>query len=339
MNVLSLCTGIGGLDLGLESVGFRAVGMVEIDAFCRRVLDAHWPEVPKHDDIRTAVTWWRDGTSRPAVDVVAGGFPCQPHSVAGERRGIEDERWLWEPFRDVIAATGPPYVIVENVPNLLRTGLIDVLGDLAVLGFDVVWSRFPAAALGAPHLRWRLAVIAAHPDRVPVRLEPWWRGWARRSITAVAGFDGTQWAVAHPDGATWGRQTRDAEPGTGGEPLPAGAAEPGRRGGALAYADRAGLDAGRGLGWSGPPFVGDGGGSVESGLGRGATRIPAGLDERLILPGWTPSWENDIPRTARGVPDKEARLHALGNAVVPAWGAFIGSIVMAHADACREHAA
>jgi site-specific DNA-cytosine methylase len=386
VKALSLCSGIGGLDYGLEVAGFHVAGMVEIDPFCRRVLDKHWPEVPKHDDIRTAVGWWRDGTPRPDVDVVAGGFPCQPHSVAGGQRGIEDERWLWEPFRDVIAAIEAPYALIENVPNLLRTGLHTVLGDLAELGFDVVWIRVPAAALGAPHLRWRLAVIAAHPDRVPVRLEPWWRGWTRRTVTAVSGFDGSEWAVAHPEGDRWGtwwaggsagdstdwpdvaaagverladdvanahRATRGrgravADPESLGRDVGAelreraddrGRSELGRGGCDVADTDGAGLDAGGGLGRAGAPPLGDGGRPVESGVGGGASGLSDRLDGDLTLPDWGPDWEGGLPRTARGVPDKEARLHALGNAVVPAWGAFIGSILMAHRRACLDREA
>jgi hypothetical protein len=76
LNVLSLFTGIGGLDLGLERAGMRVVGQVEIDPYCQQVLAKHWPEVPQHDDVRTAPAWWRSGAARPAVHVVAGGFPC-----------------------------------------------------------------------------------------------------------------------------------------------------------------------------------------------------------------------------------------------------------------------
>src|SRR6266496_2413363 len=77
VNVLSLFSGIGGLDLGLERAGMTVAGQVEIDPWCQRVLAKHWPEVPRHDDVRTAMDWWR-GESRPAVHVVAGGPPCQP---------------------------------------------------------------------------------------------------------------------------------------------------------------------------------------------------------------------------------------------------------------------
>ena len=161
MNVLSLFAGIGGLELGLERAGMTVVGQVEIDPFCRRVLARHWPEVPKHDDVRTAPGWWT-GAVRPAADVVAGGFPCQPFSLAGLRHGTGDERWGWPWMAAVVRAVRPRYVVVENVAALLRDrdAFGWLLGDLADLGFDAEWSVLSACALGAPHPRERLFLVA-----------------------------------------------------------------------------------------------------------------------------------------------------------------------------------
>lgn len=160
MNVLSLFAGIGGLDLGLERAGLAVVGQVEIEPFCRRVLAKHWPEVPRHDDVRTAVEWWRSET-RPAVHVVAGGFPCQPVSEAGRKKAQADARWLWPDFADVVRDLRPAWVVLENVPGLLRRGMGmgDVLGSLAEIGYDAEWDCIPAAAVGALHRRDRVFVI------------------------------------------------------------------------------------------------------------------------------------------------------------------------------------
>lgn len=167
MNVLSLFSGVGGLELGLERAGLTTVGQVEIDPFCQRVLAKHWPEVPRHDDVRTAVEWWGSAV-RPAVDVVAGGFPCQPFSPAGRRQGVADERWGWPWMADVARALRPRYVLVENVPELVRDSDAFgwMLGDLSSLGFDAEWSIVSACAVGAPHPRSRLFVVAyaAHGD-------------------------------------------------------------------------------------------------------------------------------------------------------------------------------
>jgi len=140
VNVLSLFSGIGGLELGLERAGMTVVGQVEIDPWCRKVLAKHWPEVPRHDDVRTCVDWWRS-EPRPAVHVVAGGFPCQPASSAGLRLAQDDERWLWPAMARVVRELRPEYVVLENVVGLLDRGFDEVLGSLASLGFDAEWSR------------------------------------------------------------------------------------------------------------------------------------------------------------------------------------------------------
>ena len=163
LNVLSLFAGIGGLELGLERAGMTTVGQVEIDPYCQRVLARHWPEVDRHDDVRTTAAWW-DAQPRPTVDVVCGGFPCQPFSEAGRRLGTDDPRWGWPWFADVVRAVRPRYVVVENVAALLRhtEAFGSVLGDLATVGFDAEWSVLPACAMGAPHTRERLFLVA-HP--------------------------------------------------------------------------------------------------------------------------------------------------------------------------------
>lgn len=198
MNVLSLFSGIGGLELGLERAGMNVVGQVEIDEFCRQVLARHWPEVPRHDDVRTAVDWWR-GAVRPAVDVVAGGFPCQPFSPAGRRGGVADERWGWPWMAEVVRALRPRYVVVENVRDLVRDpdAFGWMLGDLHEFGFDAEWSVVSACSVGASHRRRRLFVVAyprgeglpgLHEARGRIDLQPAAgdvrRGWATEPAVA-----------------------------------------------------------------------------------------------------------------------------------------------------------
>jgi DNA (cytosine-5)-methyltransferase 1 len=163
VNYLSLFSGVGGLDLGLDRAGMTCVGQVEKDEFCRRVLAKHWPEVPRHDDVRTAPNWWATRT-RPVVHLVAGGPPCQPASRSGLRLGAADPRWGWPWLIDVVRAVGPRYVIVENPPGLLDLGRGEhfgwILSELAALGFDADWSVLSACAMGAPHTRERLFLVA-----------------------------------------------------------------------------------------------------------------------------------------------------------------------------------
>lgn len=157
MNVLSLCSGVGGLELGLERAGMTVVGQVEIDPYCQRVLARHWPGVPRHDDVRTTVEWWGD---RPAPDLVAAGFPCQPVARGGYRRVQADDRWLWPAVAHVIRCLRPRWVFLENVAGLLDRGMGDVLGDLAAERYDAEWQVVCASDVGAPHGRGRVVVVA-----------------------------------------------------------------------------------------------------------------------------------------------------------------------------------
>jgi DNA (cytosine-5)-methyltransferase 1 len=159
MRVLDLFSGIGGFSFGLERAGMQTVAFCEIDPFCRQVLAKHWPGVPIHEDIRAL-----DGRT-VAADVVCGGFPCQPFSTAGKRRGKEDDRHLWPEMRRVIAEARPAWVIGENVPGIIRMELDAVLSDLEALGYACRTFVVPAAAVDAPHIRARVWVVARDANR------------------------------------------------------------------------------------------------------------------------------------------------------------------------------
>lgn len=176
MNVLDLFSGIGGFSLGLERAGMRTVAFCEVDPFCRRVLAKHWPGVPCYDDVRT-LTADRLQSDGIAIDAIAGGFPCQDISGAGRKAGIDGERsGLWVEFARLIGELRPSIVIVENVADLLIRGIDRVLGDLAALRYDAEWHCIPACAVGAPHERDRVWIIAyayqwlrSHRGAQPVR--------------------------------------------------------------------------------------------------------------------------------------------------------------------------
>lgn len=159
MTVGSLFAGIGGFDLGFERAGFEIKWQIEIDEHAVRILQKHWPNVTRYADI-TKLYWG----NVELVDVMCGGFPCQPVSQAGLGRAQDDERWLWPSFYQGIRILRPRYVVVENVPGLLRNGIGDVLGDLAAIGYDAEWDSLPAAAFGAPHIRDRVWILA-YPSR------------------------------------------------------------------------------------------------------------------------------------------------------------------------------
>ena len=156
LTVGSLFAGIGGFDLGLERAGFTIKWQVEIDEYCNRVLAKHWPHIPKYGDIRSI-----DWSNVEPVDVLCGGFPCQDISLAGKRQGIEGERsGLWKEFHRAVRELRPRYVVVENVAALRGNGLCVVLADLAALGFDAEWDCITASAVGAPHKRDRVWIVA-----------------------------------------------------------------------------------------------------------------------------------------------------------------------------------
>lgn len=157
LKVLDLFSGIGGFSLGLERTGgFKTVAFCEIEEFPRRVLAKHWPGVPIHQDVREL-----RAEHVGAVDVICGGFPCQDISQAGKGAGIRAERsGLWSEYARLVGELRPKFVIVENVAALLGRGLDVVLGDLSALGYDAEWHCIPACAIGAPHVRDRVWIVA-----------------------------------------------------------------------------------------------------------------------------------------------------------------------------------
>lgn len=152
----SLFAGIGGFDLGFERAGFKTAWQVEIDPYCRKVLERDFPDAKRYNDVRDV-----GAANLEPVDVICGGFPCQDISNAGKRAGIDGERsGLWSEYARIIGELRPRFVLVENVAALLGRGIGRVLGDLAALGYDAEWEIISAADVGAPHLRERVWILA-----------------------------------------------------------------------------------------------------------------------------------------------------------------------------------
>ena len=170
MNVLDLFSGIGGFSLGLERAGMRTIAFCEIEPFCRAVLRKHWPDVPQYNDVRTltAERLKQDGIG--PIDLICGGFPCPDISIAGinqsgGRLGLDGYRsGLWEEQRRIIGDFRPSYALVENVSAILSgdngAWLGRLLRDLAEIGYDAEWHCIPASAVGAPHRRDRIWIVA-----------------------------------------------------------------------------------------------------------------------------------------------------------------------------------
>jgi DNA (cytosine-5)-methyltransferase 1 len=286
VKVGSLFSGIGGIDLGLERAGMTVAWQSEIDPYASRVLAKHWPQVPNLGDI-TQIDW----SSVEPVDLICGGYPCQPFSLAGVRRGESDPRHLWPHFHNAIRHLRPRHALLENVPGHLSLGFGRVLGDLAEIGYDVEWASIPAAAVGAPHLRYRIFAVA-HPA-------------------------GDTWRFRDGDGATDVPDTNvvagerlDTDPGDGGTVPPQEPIRVVHQGGG--GPDMAGPDTER-EGLEGQPRTSLGLSLTTEGgqTGRGQWAV-----------------EPDVGRVAHGIPHRVDRLRCLGNAVVPQVAQWIGEQIM-----------
>lgn len=158
IRILDICSGIGGFSLGLESTGgFDTVAFCEFDDFCRKVLNKHWPDVPIYKDLKEI------GNEPERIiqdfDLICGGIPCQPFSVAGKKKGKEDDRHLWPYMYEIIKHKKPTWVIVENVGGFVNVALDDVCLDLETQGYATQSFIIPACSVEAPHRRDRIWIL------------------------------------------------------------------------------------------------------------------------------------------------------------------------------------
>ena len=166
MKHLSLCSGIGGLDLAAEWAGFETAAQCEIDDYASKVLAKNFPGVPNLHDIRTVTNERLAGFGIAAAEitVISAGFPCQPYSLAGKGRGDRDERDLWGEVARVVGEVRPRWFVGENTPGLFARSnqryFRRVLDDLAALGYSIGWGIWGACDVGAPHKRDRVFILA-----------------------------------------------------------------------------------------------------------------------------------------------------------------------------------
>ncbi len=160
MNHLDLFSGIGGFSLALEKVGFKTVAFCEKDPYCKLLLQKHWKGVTIHDDIKKLEA--KD--IKEPIDILTGGFPCQPYSVAGKQKGTGDDRYLWPDMFRIIKEVKPTWIIAENVRGIIniQDGVVfeTVCTDLESEGYEVQAFIIPAAGVGAPHKRERVWIVA-----------------------------------------------------------------------------------------------------------------------------------------------------------------------------------
>ena len=304
LTVGSLFSGIGGIDLGLERTGhFRTIWFSEIDSYANRVLAKHWPDVPNLGNVKE-IDFGR--IERP--DVLVGGYPCQPFSTAGKRQGENDPRHLWPECLRALRILRPRYALFENVRGHVSLGFPRVLADLASIGFNAEWQVIPAAAVGAPHKRDRLFIVA-YPNserrQTGERTEPIKAGFidGPGSAYELADADGGRFEQRDPQ--KWGIPVVDSESNGSGN---------------VEVADATSEQLG-GY-WTQEPVT-ETGGQRDNNPGRKSC---------YDFGQW---WEVEpaMGRVANGVPARVDRLRALGNAVVPQVAEYIGYLIADHANA------
>lgn len=313
MKALSLFSGIGGLDLAAEAAGMRTVAMCEIDPFCRKVLRRHWPDVPIYEDVfkLTAKEVMQYGP-RQAIDIIFGGFPCQPFSVAGKQEGKADNRYLWPEFSRLVGEIKPRWVVAENVPGILSIAADDVCEDLERQGYKVGIFDYEATAIGALHRRERVFFVG-HTDGVGLRGDGD-NERPERIGRRLPDASQRRETVSDRNGTRRDRLKKyDSKPDKNISEMEMLLEYSNRPCNAVSDAYREQRQEQQRAVAEEPEFgrAGCRGGRIsQPGLGRVAYGIPFGLDGLAVEP--------DIPRVARGVKDRVARLRALGNAVVPA---------------------
>ena len=330
MKHLDLFSGIGGFALAARWAGFETIGFSEIDPYAIRVLAKNFPGVPNYGDVRNV----------PAIrcDIITGGFPCQPFSLAGKRAGANDDRFLWPAMRDVIARCRPAWIVGENVPGIIGMELDRVLVELEGIGYQSQVLVVPACAVDARHRRDRVWIVA-HAQRSERR--PGDEGGGcdckRQDIQrqTASGIGQCREVLAH-------RQCPRLEIGqeqSAREKL--STAE--RSSCVVSNAADARTEALRGR--RDAPVLsntrrrdGEGEGTIERGgsesAGRFAQspvrRVADGLPEGLDGPTRWPEEDPKVPRIATGIPNRANRLKGLGNAIVPQVAYEILKAIAAH---------
>ena len=300
LRTLDLFAGIGGFSRGLEATGFfETICFVENEPYCQAVLKHHWPGVPILGDIKNVKA--PDLPSRP--DVICGGFPCQPFSQAGKQRAQDDPRHLWPEMFRLIRECRPTWVVGENVAGIIKLGLDEVLADLEGEGYATRTFNIPACAVGAPHLRQRLWIVA-HSDSESEPDKPLDGGAGARQLGFE--FGGSEAAPHGPDPDSQRGNRAAGKQGAAGRKITSGS----------------------------HPYVADPRCDTEGsckGVQRGAAKRSKGSfdagDGGDIRPEERWAVEPDVGRLVDGLPNRVPQLRALGNSIVPQIAQEIGQAI------------
>jgi len=340
LKVLDLFSGIGGFSLGLERTGgFETVAFCEIDKKARLVLKKHWPNAPIFEDV-TALT---ADQIHDKIDIIVGGFPCQDISVAGKGVGLAGARsGLWYEYHRLIKEIRPSWVVIENVSALRSRGLDAVLWSLAEIGYDAEWHCIPASAVGAPHRRDRIWIVA-YPCGGQRSTRPEKQGVLQSlsqdgSINNNIGGRSEAHTANVADAKVLQQYGGDIDAKTGS----ASTSQSGNNSSADVMADAKSprrkqpsneTNTGPSSGQSRDGFVSSGS-TLSDALREGLERqwqLASGTSEEHKDIGNARWWavEPDVGRVAHGVSGRVDRLKQLGNAVVPQIPELIGRAILA----------
>jgi len=306
LKILDLFSGIGGFSLGLEATGhFETAAFCEIEPYCQKVLKKHWPDVPIFDDIRKL-----KGTDIGTIDIITGGYPCQPFSVAGKQKAEQDPRHLWPEYFRLIQELQPTWVIGENVSGHIKLGLDSVLEDLASEGYSSRTFSISAASIGANHKRERIWTVA----------------YTRRSFgreqssrykksSGLWSFEKTKWSTDTSEVTRSSERTETVANTTGdrwneskSNKISQSTIRESQEGGML-QSERTS--------------------NVENSSNKSINSFSNSSEERQKGLGgkW---WESEprVGRVAHGIPKRVDRLKTLGNAVVPHIPYYIGQAIV-----------
>ena len=304
LNHLDLFSGIGGFSLGLEATGyFETVAFCDFDPYCQKVLRKHWPWVTIYDDVKELNSERLSANGHTKIDIITGGYPCQPFSIAGRQKGEQDPRHVWPEMFRLVKELRPTWVIGENVSGHIKLGLDTVLENLESEGYSARAFSISASSIGAVHQRERVWILAhsgctqhegsffGSQDEDETREETTNKS-ERSSETSYFDVADTEGIVSNGREHRQHTEERDTE------------RQARRESSNVAHTDIEGLE-GR---WS-------------------QCELREGQEEGKI--GWSQWWESEpsVGRVAHGVPKRVDRLKSLGNSLVPMIPYYIGMTI------------